>query len=150
MKWERVKKILGFLALLLLLVIFWRPAVQPTTLNTSLKISDATVAIEIAETPAELTKGLSGRLTLAENSGLFFIFPYADTHGIWMKEMNFPIDIIWLNENYQIVAIKENATPDSYPEVFTPPTPALYVLEVPADFAKKHKISVGDTAKLKN
>lgn len=145
-----MKKILGFLALLLLLVIFWRPATQSTPHNSSLFIGATTVAIEIAETPAELTKGLSGRPALEENSGLFFIFPYAASHGIWMKEMNFPIDIIWLNENFQIVAIKKNATPDSYPEVFTPPTPALYVLEVPAGFVLKNKIFVGDTAKLKN
>lgn len=93
--------------------------------------------------------GLSDRPILAENSGLFFIFPYSDTHGIWMKEMNFPIDIIWLDENYQIVAVKENAAPDSYPEVFKPTTPALYVLEVPAGFVQKHKISVGAMAKWK-
>ena len=60
-----------------------------------------------------------------------------------MKEMNFPIDIIWLDENLKIVAIKENAMTESYPEVFTPSTPARYVLEVPAGFVQKNKISVG-------
>ena len=121
----------------------FKQAVQSTSEHTTITNADAKIEIEIAETPIELIKGLSGRLTLAENSGLLFIFPYADTHGIWMKEMNFPIDIIWFDENYQIVAIKENARPDSYPEVFTPPTPAFYVLEVPSGFAQKNKISVG-------
>ncbi|MFA6273447.1 MAG: DUF192 domain-containing protein [Candidatus Paceibacterota bacterium] len=141
-----MKKIFVFLVLILLLVIFWRPTTQPAP-TASLFIGNTEIFIEIAQTPTELTRGLSGRLTLAENSGLFFVFPYSDKHGIWMKEMNFPIDIIWLDENYKIVAIKTNASPDSYPEVFTPPTPALYVLEVPAGFAQKHKISIGNIAK---
>ena len=138
-----MKKILIFLVLILILIIFWRPAAQPIPTATSLFIGDAKIYIKIAKTTAELTKGLSGRPTLAENSGLFFIFPYNDTHGIWMKEMNFPIDIIWLDENLKIVAIKENAMTESYPEVFTPSTPARYVLEVPAGFVQKNKISVG-------
>jgi len=138
-----MKKILVFLVLILILIIFWRPAAQPIPTATSLFIGDAKIYIEIAKTTAELTRGLSGRLVLAENSGLFFIFPNSDIHGIWMKDMNFPIDIIWLDENYQIIFIKENAIPESYPEVFTPNTPARYVLEIPAGFVQKNKISVG-------
>ena len=138
-----MKKILVFLVLILILIIFWRPAAQPTPTATSLFIGDAKISIEIAKTTAELTKGLSGWPALAENSGLFFIFPNSGIHGIWMKDMNFPIDIIWLDENYQIVFIKENAMPKSYPEVFTPSTPARYVLEVLAGFVQKNKIFVG-------
>ena len=138
-----MKKILIFLVLILILIIFWRPAAQPIPTATSLFIGDAKIYIEIAKTTAELTMGLSGRPTLAENSGLFFIFPNSGIHGIWMKDMNFPIDIIWLDENYQIVFIKENAMPKSYPEVFTPSTPARYVLEVLAGFVQKNKIFVG-------
>lgn len=143
MNLEKAKKFLVFLVLILILVIFWWPAAQPEPAAASLSIGGAKISIEIAKTSAELIKGLSGRPALAENSGLFFIFPYTDTHGIWMKEMNFPIDIIWLDENLKIIAIKENAAPDSYPEVFTPNAPARYVLEVPAGFVQKHQISVG-------
>ena len=96
-----MKKILIFLVLILILIIFWRPAAQPIPTATSLFIGDAKIYIEIAKTTAELTRGLSGRPTLAENSGLFFIFPNSGIHGIWMKDMDFPIDIIWLDENYQ-------------------------------------------------
>ena len=143
MNQEKVRKTFVFLILVLILVLFWRPAAQPKPTATSLSISDAKISIEIAKTTAELTRGLSGRPTLAENSGLFFIFPNSGIHGIWMKDMDFPIDIIWLDENYQIVFIKENAMPESYPEVFTPSTPARYVLEIPAGFVRKNKISVG-------
>ncbi|KKU04853.1 MAG: hypothetical protein UX06_C0007G0008 [Candidatus Giovannonibacteria bacterium GW2011_GWA2_45_21] len=147
---EKVKKYFIFLVLMLPLIIFWRPTAQTTPNTSSLTVGNTKISVEIAKTPAELTRGLSGRTDLAENFGLFFIFPYADTHGIWMKEMNFPIDIIWLDENFQIIAIKENAKPDSYPEVFTPTTPALYVLEIPVNFVQKHKIFVGKTIKFKN
>lgn len=145
-----MKNFIVFLVLVLILVIFWRPAAQPAPATASLIIGNTKVAIEIAQTPAELTKGLSGRQNLAENSGLFFIFPNTDTYGIWMKEMNFPIDIIWLDENLQIVFTKENTSPESYPEVFASNTPARYVLEVLAGFVQKNKISVGMTAKFKD
>lgn len=147
MNWKIIKKIIVFLVLVLILVIFWQPAAQPTP-AALLTIGDAKISIEIAQTPAELTKGLSDRQNLAENSGLFFVFPNTDTHGIWMKEMNFPIDIIWLDENYQIVFIKENATPESYPEVFVSNALARYVLEIPAGFVQKHQLSIGMTASI--
>ena len=63
---------------------------------------------------------------------MLFVFPDNDQHGIWMKDMKFPIDIIWISENYNIVHVKKDATPESYPTVFKNSKPARYVLELPA------------------
>jgi uncharacterized membrane protein (UPF0127 family) len=61
-----------------------------------------------------------------------------------MKEMNFPIDIIWVSSEKKIIYIKENATPASYPELFQPEDDAMVVLEVPAGDAKKYNFSIGE------
>ena len=102
-------------------------------LNTGrIKIDGILFNVDVADTKEEREKGLSGRKYLDRNSGMLFVFPDNGNHGIWMKDMNFPIDIIWISENFHIVDIKRDATPDSYPEVFTSTKLAKYVLELPA------------------
>ena len=46
-----------------------------------------------------------------------------------MKDMRFPIDIVWLDENKNIVGIERGVSPDSYPETYKPPIAVLYALE---------------------
>lgn len=107
-------------------------------------IGGAHVNIEIADTDAKRTLGLSGRESLAFDSGLFFIFEKPQLASIWMKDMKFPIDIVWIDEHLNVIYIKEGATPESFPETFTPPQNALYVLELSAGFVEKNKIKTGN------
>jgi len=104
------------------------------------------VRAEVVETYFEMNKGLSGRESLAEGDGMLFIFEETDTHSFWMPDMHFAIDIIWLDESMKVVYVKENATPESYPEKFSPPSPAKYVLEVPAGFSHTWGIVEGTQA----
>lgn len=117
---------------------------EPNTLT----IGNTTIQVEIADTDAERTLGLSGRESLAENTGLLFVFETEGYHGIWMKEMNFPIDIAWLDKNKKIIHIEHNVAPETYPKVFNPPSPDLFVLETNAGVFQKFNIGVGDTAQL--
>lgn len=87
--------------------------------------------------------GLSGRKGLGKNEGMLFNFPEPGFHGIWMKDMLFPIDVIWFN-NDKIVDVWENASPDSYPKVHTPREKATIVLEVNAGFVSEHHLKTGD------
>ena len=107
---------------------------------------NVSVQAETVSTDAERSKGLSGREALEEGTGMLFIFDDVDTHTFWMPDMHFAIDIIWLDESMKVVHIKENATPESYPEIFTPSASAKYVLEVPAGFSKKWGIVEGTQA----
>lgn len=100
--------------------------------------------LAIADTSALQTQGLSGKKFLAENAGMFFVFKNSGMYQFWMKDMLFPLDIIWFDENYKIVTIKEDVSPASYPEVFGPLVPSKYVLEVNAGYVKKHMIKIGD------
>src|SRR5690606_29625859 len=71
-------------------------------------INNHSFNIEIADTDQARQKGLSGRQKLPRGSGLLFIFPKPDYYSFWMKEMNFPIDIIWLDSDKKIVDIMVN------------------------------------------
>ncbi|MCK4744598.1 DUF192 domain-containing protein [Candidatus Parcubacteria bacterium] len=110
-----------------------------------LKIKEQNIKVELAETEQERIKGLSGRENLCDNCGILFIFNKEDFHSFWMKEMKFPIDIIWIN-NDKIVQITKNADLPQAKNIptYTPKQKASKVLEVNAGFCEKHNIKVGD------
>jgi uncharacterized membrane protein (UPF0127 family) len=107
-------------------------------------IGETAIKVQIADSKKERQKGLSDRAYLQYNSGLLFIFDENDFHGIWMKDMNFAIDIIWLDAALQVIDYKKNVSPNTYPEVFKPKKKALYVLEVQAGFISSNYIKIGD------
>ena len=108
--------------------------------------ANASVDVEIAQSNIDRKVGLGNHNSLGEGSGMLFIFELSATHGFWMENMDFPIDIIWMNEKRQIVHIENSVSPDSYPNVFYPNLPAKYVLETNSGWAKSHNVRVGDIA----
>ena len=82
---------------------------------------------------------------LADNRGMLFLFPQENFYPFWMKNMRFPLDIIWIDKDKRIVDIKTDVpTCNQTCESLTPGDKALYVLEVNAGFAKKNEIKIGD------
>ncbi len=116
------------------------PSTQVLSFGTS------TFKIEVADTHATRVRGLSGRAMLPPRTGLLFIFLDDDTHGIWMKDMRFPIDIVWLDADLRVVHIESDVSPDTFPMSFVPPVPARYVLEVNAGEASTAGIVTGSQA----
>lgn len=110
-----------------------------------LKSTTTSIAISIADTEDERSLGLSGTQSLPENAGKFFVFPQPGVYGFWMKDMNYGIDIIWLDSTLSIVGIESEVLPESYPNVVYPPSDILYVLEVPARFSTTHGLLVGQS-----
>jgi uncharacterized protein len=102
------------------------------------------IKADIADTEAERRQGLSGAQYLNDNEGKFFIFEKAGYHSFWMKDMLFPIDIIFLDESMVVVDIKKNISPDTYPEVFSPQAKAKYVLEINGGLSDKYGFAIGD------
>lgn len=103
--------------------------------------------LAVADTDAELRQGLSGVKKLHPDGGLLMIFPDDDTWGIWMKDMNIPLDIVWLNSQKKVVYVVENASPElSTTVTFTPKDPARFVLELPAGSIQKAGIAKGMAA----
>jgi hypothetical protein len=75
---------------------------------------------------------------------MLFVFAKPALLGFWMPDMNFSIDIMWIDKDFKIVGIEDNIAPETYPEIFRPPSPVMYVLEVNATWAKDHGVTVGD------
>ncbi len=119
---------------------------KPTN-ATRIMIRGVVLNVEIAKTPSDQARGLSGRDSMRPESGMLFVFQAESTWGFWMKDMKFSLDIIWFNSNRQAVFVEENLQPCSpnYCPVYTPPINALYVLEVDAGFVRAHGVSLGDT-----
>lgn len=116
--------------------------------TTLASIDDVTIALTVADTPEERIQGLSGQPSLGKADGKLFIFDEKDFHGIWMKNMNFPIDIIWLDDDLTIIDITADVSPDTFPRTFEPPRPVRFVLEVNAHFADSFNIAAGDVLRV--
>lgn len=94
------------------------------------------------ELPETTQKGLMFRKSLPPNGGMFFEFEKEDYLSFWMKNTYIPLDIIYVNKNYQIVDIHENTTPMSKRGVVSK-KPAKYVIEVNAGFCERYNIKEG-------
>lgn len=112
--------------------------------TTTIRLNQAIFTVELAQTDAEKTQGLSGRLNLEQNQGMLFVYEATTTPSFWMKEMNFPLDIIWLDQNKKIVDITPDLSPDTFPQTFSPKSPVKYALEVPAGTVAKNNLKIGD------
>lgn len=109
------------------------------------KIGGVNIKVELALTNSTQEQGLSGRQRLNDNEGMLFIFPKIGKYFFWMKDMNFPLDMIWIDENMKIVHIKKDARPELYPESYGPKEGAKYVLEVVSGFSDQRNLKNGDT-----
>ena len=146
-------KSIAQLVLIIFVVLFlFNISNKPSLTNIKyVNIGSGRVEVDLAITERARVVGLSGRENLAEDRGLLFIFDKPGKYSFWMKDMNFPIDIIWLapsedgdNDEMKIVFIKENALPSDYPETYMPDKDALYILEVAAGYSIKNNLKVGD------
>ena len=116
--------------------------------ETEIKIGSAVFQIEIADSFLKRQKGLSGRESLSENKGMFFIFALPANYGFWMKDMNFPIDIIWIKGD-KVVGFSENLTPcrANFCQAYYPPANIDKALEVSAGVVSEKNIEIGDMLK---
>ncbi len=109
-------------------------------------IGEKKISVEIAKTSQEKSTGLCCRDSLDADSGMLFIFDTPGDYKFYMKDTRIPLDMYWLDSEKKIVHIEENVLPETYPQTFGSPVPALYVLETNAGFSREHKIKVGDAA----
>ena len=124
----------------------WRQGLQIHDTHF-VEIGGKKLKVDLALTPDEQEQGLSGRKNLEEDAGMLFIFLKPSVNYFWMKDMNFPIDIIWIDQNFKIIYIKKDALPSSYPTGYGPGVDNQYVLEVSAGFLEKNNVKEGDFVK---
>ncbi len=114
-------------------------------LKKQLLLNHQLLTVEVAQTPKQISKGLSGRSQLDPNQGMLFIFPTSYKPKFWMKDMHFPLDIIWI-KNHQIVDFSLNLSPEGHQpqHLYSPSQPVDMVLEVPAGYVQTHQLKIGD------
>jgi uncharacterized protein len=106
-------------------------------------VNGVPLVADVAITSEQRSKGLAVKDTLAENESMLFVFSKANNYPFWMKNMKFPIDIIWLGTDRYVIHIEHSLEPcesDACP-LYTPDDKAQYVLETVAGFAKKYNVT---------
>ncbi len=105
-------------------------------------LGDRLLNLEVADTEAERVQGLSDRKSLGTNNAMLFVFPDVNEECMWMKDMRFALDIVWLNNSKQIVKMVQKISPDTYPQTFCSPN-TKYVLELSAGSVQKYGLKTG-------
>ena len=113
-----------------------------------IKIDDVVLEVQIADTDPGRARGLMFQDQLPFDEGMLFVFDGETKRSIWMLNMQFPLDILWLDENGKVVYIEKDVPPcKTALETVTCPSykgnnnDAKYILEVTAGFVDKFNIT---------
>lgn len=125
---------------------------NPPLTKDQVRIGNTVFDVEIASTSLSRARGLSFRPSLEENQGMLFTFSTGTVQTFWMKDMNFPLDMIWISGN-TVVGFAENAVPQpGIPlwglTIYSSPDSTDKVLEVNVGMVAKDHIKVGDTVQI--
>lgn len=101
--------------------------------------------VEVVSTPDKLARGLGKRKKLCDSCAMLFVFQKEGNYSFWMKDMLFPLDIIWIYDN-KVVDIEKNVQAD-FGGILTPKNSVDAVLEINAGKSDKLGIEVGDELK---
>ena len=146
MNYRWAKRIVITLAIVAGVSFLW---LQLNDQQQSIRLHGHSYHMSVMRTSDELQRGLSGTESLAADHAMLFVFPRDDKWSIWMKDMNYPIDIIWLDGDRNVVYLVKNAQPSSYPDTqFKPDQNARYVIELPSGTIEQTGITIGDPAGL--
>jgi uncharacterized membrane protein (UPF0127 family) len=128
----------------LYIVVLCVVALRLRTEYVDIHIGNHLINAQVSSTETQRDKGLSGTSSLGSNDGMLFVFTRPGNYGFWMKDMNYNLDIVWLNSNKKVSYIAQNLSPRSYPSVYFPSYPSKYVLELNAGSVKKLNIIPGE------
>lgn len=131
--------------LLVILLSAFRVVFEFATRQT-VHIGGQAIKVRLANTPESRERGLSGTDKLASKEGLLLVFDHSAKWDIWMKDMHYNIDVVWLDADKKVVDVLPNLSPDTYPHKFQPQEDARYVLELPAGFAAQYGVMYGTLA----
>ena len=104
---------------------------------------------EVADDPDERSQGLSGRDSLAIDTGMWFDRGVERVGPFWMRDMRFPIDMVWVSEGLEVIGVTHEApppapgTPDSDLPLYGIDAAVRYVLEINAGLARTLGIEPG-------
>ncbi|MEM3460009.1 MAG: DUF192 domain-containing protein [Candidatus Micrarchaeaceae archaeon] len=119
---------------------------KPGYRHARIKYKSHLFDVLVADSFIKQALGLMYRSSIGDNEGMLFIFGRSARYGIWMHGMRFAIDIIWLDENKNIVEIISGARPCKgifACKTYTPVKPAKYVLEIKSGMGRRAGMRIG-------
>ncbi len=141
----------GVVVVIIGLVLIVKQANKPDIAELKLGTGTAsrTIKLERVKGSIDLTNGLSGRESLDEDSGMLFDYEGGGVtqRCMWMKDMQFDLDIIWLDSDYRVTSIIPNLTPATYPQSYC--ANAQYVVEIAAGQAAARGVRIGQLIPIK-
>ena len=122
-------------------------------LQTTVTVRNTTFTVDVAVTAKEKEIGLGNRKSLAADHGMLFVYDHKEIYSYWMRNMHFPIDIIWIDDQ-TIVDIAKNVPVSDKPvgelPIYHPIAPVDKVLELPAGTSDRFGIIIGDKIIIKS
>jgi uncharacterized protein len=106
-----------------------------------LGFDDYSACVEVAEDEESLIQGLMFRSELAQDSGMLFIFPYADTFGMWMKNTPVPLSVAFADEHGRVINVEEMQAYSL--DLHYALSPARYAIEMRSGWFTDHRIYQG-------
>ena len=115
-----------------------------------LRIGDTVIQVEIADTMSKQYLGLSNRTSLCADCGMLFVFEKSSIQTFVMRNMKFPLDMIFMSGNRVNEIWKNIPSPKAgeEPQYIQSLGPADEVLEVNAGFSDLNNLKIGNTAEL--
>jgi len=105
------------------------------------------ISVEIADNPEDRSQGLMFRESIPRNTGMLFVFEDEGIYSFWMKNVEFNLDMIWMDNSGEVVHIEENVpTCSEICPSYTSPRRARYVLEVNAGYVNEINLLKGSIA----
>jgi len=102
------------------------------------KLGDFPMKLKIASTPQSQLKGYQhSEQEPSDNEGILFVYPNEIKASFWMKNVNFPLDILFFNSNKELVHA-ETMSNNSYPKIFSCDSPIQYAVETKAGWYNRH------------
>jgi len=148
-----MRKIFSFLAIIIIMGAVYLEIRDNTKVGRSLefpnvRINDAIIKVAVADDMQEQMQGLSDKSVMGKDEGMLFVFDNKQERSFWMKRMNFPLDIIWIEDD-KVVNIHKNLSPegDNPEKHYMSQSRVNYVLEVNAGMIDEWRIEIGDTVR---
>lgn len=119
------------------------------------KLDGRVLEVQVADTDPRRARGLMFQEKLSFDEGMLLVFDEASKNSIWMLNMQFPLDVIWIDDDGRIVFIEKNVPPClTALETVTCPSykggnkSAKYILEVTAGFVDEFNITTESTLEI--
>ena len=146
-----MKKIIIALVILVGSFTVWFYVMHP--LVTTVTVGNTVFTVDVAVTARDKELGLGYRDSLRPDHGMLFVYTNKERYPFWMRNMRFPIDIIWI-DGRTVVDITTNVPPSNklvnLLPIYHPKVPVDHVLELTAWTAERIGIRIGDTITIKS